>query len=432
MPAARIAFVSEPWQYPLVDHAFEAVGRWIYEVARRCAVHHEVIVYAKRRPSLPAAVVADGVEYRTVRGRGLVRFIQAAQRGAPADRPTFAHWLYDLPYALGVAIDVRRRGCDIVHVHNFSQWVPVIRALNPRIKIVMHAHMEWLSQVERAVMEPRLRGSDLILACSEHVAAGIRHRFPEVAGRCHVVHNGVDTDIFAPRPRDRGRLGGRGRLVYAGRLSPEKGVHVLLTAFPTVARCWPGAELEIIGREAVAPREYIVALSDQPRVRALAPLYRSSYLAHLHGLVTPELADKVSFIGELSDRQLAERFRVAELFVHPAVWDEPFGMAALEAMSAGVPVVVSRSGGLPEFVDDGRTGLLVPPNDPAALAAAALRLLADAPLRARMGKAARDQVVRLHSWDRVTATVLGQYDSMLASKGTPRPRAERPELARAW
>src|SRR5207245_5777728 len=71
--------------------------------------------------------------------------------------------------------------------------------------------------------------------------------------------------------------------------------------------------------------------------------------------------------------------------------EEAFGIAALEAMAAGRPVVATRVGGLPELIEDGLTGLLVPPDDPAALAAALARLAADPALRARMGQAARER-----------------------------------------
>ena len=94
----------------------------------------------------------------------------------------------------------------------------------------------------------------------------------------------------------------------------------------------------------------------------------------------------MQFLGERTD--LPTVLRGADLFLLPSE-SESFGLAALEAMSCGVPVIASRVGGVPEVVIDGETGLLAPVGDIAAMAAHVVRLLADAPLRARLGQAAR-------------------------------------------
>ena len=109
----------------------------------------------------------------------------------------------------------------------------------------------------------------------------------------------------------------------------------------------------------------------------------------IHGLVqTFGLDDCVQFLGERTD--LPNVLRDADLFLLPSE-SESFGLAALEAMSCGVPVIASRVGGVPEVVVDGETGLLAPVGDVAAMAAHVVRLLADAPLRARLGAAARQR-----------------------------------------
>jgi len=98
------------------------------------------------------------------------------------------------------------------------------------------------------------------------------------------------------------------------------------------------------------------------------------------------LGPYVTFLGE--QLHLGGLFAQADLFVLPSE-QESFGLAALEALASGVPVVASDVGGLPEVVRDGETGLLVPPHDPRALAVAVLELLRDEPRRAAMGRAAR-------------------------------------------
>ena len=100
-------------------------------------------------------------------------------------------------------------------------------------------------------------------------------------------------------------------------------------------------------------------------------------------------ADRVRFLGAISPHALAREYAWARLLVVPSVWKENFALAGLEAMAAATPVVASDLGGVKEWLRDGEHGLAVPPGDPRALAQAALRLLGDAPLAARLGETAR-------------------------------------------
>jgi len=101
--------------------------------------------------------------------------------------------------------------------------------------------------------------------------------------------------------------------------------------------------------------------------------------------------------------------------VLPSVY-ETFGIPLVEAMSAQVPVVASRVGGIPEVVADGETGVLVERGDPMALAEAIGRLLENESLRDRMGRAGRERVLRLFSWDRVATATLDLYQGLIARK----------------
>jgi glycosyltransferase involved in cell wall biosynthesis len=112
-------------------------------------------------------------------------------------------------------------------------------------------------------------------------------------------------------------------------------------------------------------------------------------------------------------RNLPPLLRACDLFLLPSA-HESFGLAALEAMSCGLPVVGSSTGGLPEVVEDGQTGFLASPGDVDAMGEAALRVLSDGPLRARLSGAARDRAVRLFRaeevllrWEALYARVVG-------------------------
>lgn len=158
-------------------------------------------------------------------------------------------------------------------------------------------------------------------------------------------------------------------LLFAGRLECSKGVHVLLDAMPAVLSAHPDARLVLCG---AGPQAAAVA----GRVAATG------------------LAGAVELAGWQDPAELSARLAAADVVVVPSLRPESFGLACAEALAAGVPVVASALGALPDLVRHEQTGLLVAPGDAAGLAAAVNRLLADRPLRARLGAAGRDLVSR--------------------------------------
>ncbi len=183
-----------------------------------------------------------------------------------------------------------------------------------------------------------------------------------------VIHSGVDLERFrSPRiPPEVTRrslgLDGAGRLVgCVARLVPVKGVDCLLDAWSAVRAAVPGATVVFVG--------------DGP----LRPSLEAAAAAR-------GIQDSVVFLGVRDD--VAELLPVFDLVVLPSR-NEGMGRAAVEALAAGRPVVGSRISGLQDVVQDGETGLLVPPGDPAALAAAIIRCLTERPFRDRMAACAR-------------------------------------------
>jgi len=123
---------------------------------------------------------------------------------------------------------------------------------------------------------------------------------------------------------------------------------------------------------------------------------------------TLNLRDRAQFAGYLTGAALAGAFKCADVLVVPSLY-EPFGIVALEGMVNRVPVIVADSGGLAEIVEDGRTGLKVPPRDPRALAQAIVRLLWDEPLRRQLGETGYEQAVSRYRWADVARQTVGAY-----------------------
>jgi glycosyltransferase involved in cell wall biosynthesis len=124
-----------------------------------------------------------------------------------------------------------------------------------------------------------------------------------------------------------------------------------------------------------------------------------------------DLRDRVEFAGALSREAIAQWYRRAAVLCLPSIY-EGFPVTIVEAMGAGLPVVATRVAGVPEAVDHGGTGLLAPPEDAAALAAAIERVLEDIDLRRRMGKAAREEFERRFTIRVVTDAHLKLYSAL--------------------
>jgi phosphatidyl-myo-inositol dimannoside synthase len=205
--------------------------------------------------------------------------------------------------------------------------------------------------------------------------------------RVHVVPLGTDPDRFRPGldaagVRERyGLSRGNRWLLTVARLDPHKGVDVVLQALPAIFARAADARYAVAGDG-----------PDGERLRQLAERIG--------------IADRVRFLGAVSDRDLPGLYNAATVYVGASriserIGVEGFGISFVEASASGLPVVGGNSGGVPDAVRDGETGFLVPPEDPAALAAAVNRLLGDADLARRIGAAGRRAAETHYNWDRV-------------------------------
>ena len=413
----KVALVCQPLDN--IDPDFRnSIAVWGCEVAQRLARSCEAILYAKG-PLGKKVEYNDEVNYRFVTDfadRVLLKILKPFSRLRHAKRPFFSSKLNYLGYILQVALDLKRRQCDIVHITNFSQFVPIIRAFNPCIKIVLHMQCEWLTQLDKGMIEERLAKTDMIIGCSEYITSGIRKHFPQFVDRCKTVFNGADVERFVVQNKSKNNENGFKRLLFVGRVSPEKGVHVLLEAFEKVIAHCPQTRLEIVGPPWQIRREYIVALTDNEKVSGLASFYESpngGYLEQLQGRLSPELAEQVTFSGQVPHSQLIHHYRDVDIFIHPSVWDDPFPLSVIEAMAMGIPVVATQAGGLVESVQNGKTGLLVEPGDADALAEAILGILSNDALCESMGNAARQRALKHFSWDRIAKNLMRHYENLM-------------------
>ena len=238
-----------------------------------------------------------------------------------------------------------------------------------------------------------------IIALVPRVGALIRA--DGIATPIHVVPSGVlpgrledaagpTHDPLEPIPRP--------RVIFVGRLHPQKHVDVLVRA----AARMPGVSVVLVGDG-----------PERPGLERLANQLRFTRRVHLLGFVP--------------HGQVASLLGASDVLAMPSRYEE-LGTALLEGMQAGLPIVASATGGIPQVIEHGRTGLLVPPGDPEALAAALMRILRDRTLAARLGDAASREAAK-YDWSHLARRVLRVYERVLAGPRQPRsglPAEETP------
>ncbi|GAB2689713.1 glycosyltransferase [Thalassiella azotivora] len=313
--------------------------------------------------------------------------------------PAFGRWL---------ARRWQARPPDVVHAHF---WMSGVAALEARrsvgvptaltfhaLGVVKRRHQgsRDTSPADRVDVERRIASAaDAVVAtCTDEVrelaALGV------ATGHVDVVPCGVDTAHFTPLhdvgddPGPWTRPRGGGRLLCLGRMVERKGVDTVIEAL----RHLPGAEVVVAGGPAAAE------VADDPEGRRLLDVARRE-----------RVADRVRLVGRVGHDDVPALVRSCDVVV-TTPWYEPFGIVPLEAMACGRPLVGSAVGGLLDSVADGETGLLVPPRDPLAVAAAVRRVLDDPRLAARLGRAARRRAVETYDWARVAEATERVYAGM--------------------
>jgi glycosyltransferase involved in cell wall biosynthesis len=410
----KIAFIGMPWTpsvfpVPLGD----SIALWTEAVAQRLCKIHKVVVYGCKTKVQPRVEWYGPIEYRRVSTivdqRLLQPLLAQIYKRFNLDAPSLVASPFNyLTYGLQIALDLRQQACDIIHIQGFSQFVPIIRFFNPNLKIVLHAHAEWLVRFDRKLIAQQIQFADLILGCSHYLTKKHQQHFPEFSDRCRAVVNGVDIDRFSlPHRKEKGNR----NIVFVGRVSPEKGVHTLIEAFNAIAQTDAIAQLTIIGSLYPLSRAHLSALSHDPKVRELEPLCDLDYVAYLKSLISPAAANRVHFIGSVEPAEVRRYLQESDLLVNPS-FTETFGFSVVEAMAFELPVIAAQVGGMTDTVTPGETGLFFEAGNVSELEQALRSLLYDPAKSTEMGRLGRQRVLELYTWDEVVRQLLLKYDSL--------------------
>jgi len=297
------------------------------------------------------------------------------------------------------------RDYDLLVLNLFAPRSPMARiayaAIPARVLFVDHhsamaADSAGTSRVRRLLDHFTTFRMSGLVAVSDYVLRRDMARFGVGRPFARRIYNGINLQRFVP-PTD-GRPGPPTAIAVAN-LIPEKGIHLLIDAFSRIDL--PEARLYVVG--------------DGPELGRLQELARSR-----------GIEARVNFLGLRND--VHTLLQGAHVFVHACIWEEAFGLTLAEALATGCPVVASRIGATPEIVTDRDTGLLVPPGDVNALAAAVGRVLRDSAFRERLGARASRSAAERFSLDASAKAHVDCYEEVARPD---RPQQERKLGAKA-
>lgn len=415
-PSPKVAFIHQPWS--VIDPPIngpDSVALLTDELSRRMVSHAAVSAFCRRWKKQPANAEFRGVKYRRCSvavDRWIKLGLQTLDRKGWRDPQlpfVASKWCYR-QFIDGVIHQLEREPADVVHVQNFSQFVPLLRDALPKTKIVLQMHCEWLNQFRPDVVKGRIAACDGVLGVSGFLADKIKQHFPQFSDRVGHVYNGANPPPpnLPPVPRKEKEI------LFVGRQSPEKGVHLVLDAFKLVLKAHPDAHLTLIGPITVVPPEMILPFCDDPKLTAIGELYQPGAYEKLLADKVNSFSDlKVTFLREgLDHDRLWPYYQSAQIFCSPSVWEEPFGMPLVESMMNGCCPVASDGGAFPEILDGGEAGCIVERGSVDALANALIDLLGDPKRCRRYGELAKLRAESMFTWDAVGESLWNYYRTL--------------------
>lgn len=370
-----------------------AVEWWMYQVSRRLSQFEPHIIAICNGDELAQESCSGVIIHRIKFGRIYKRLFQKITRIDP------------FSYGRQAVQIIDQIGADIVHVHNSPKLYLELRARDQRSarKYVLHMHNEKKDHGLPADCD--------LFVVSKFLERYFRDTLPNA--NITTIPNGVDTALYVPKwqrtntatnDEIQGQIPpGKKVVLYAGRMSPEKGPLKLVKAF-----------LALLEQR----RDVFLVLAGEFSGREESD--RTAYGAAIKSECA-KIQDHCVILGDIAPQSMQEVYAIADLVVMPSVFSEPFGMVAIEAMAAGVPVLAARKGGLMEIIEDRVTGIFIRDEDqPRAFANQISEILDDEELIARVQQNARRYVEPRFRWEMVAERIEAAYRSTMDSRPNTR------------
>ncbi|WP_448578964.1 glycosyltransferase family 4 protein [Thermosphaera sp.] len=401
----RVALVSSGL-VPVPPIKGGAVEEYVYQLSRHL-----------RKLGVKAAIIdanynSDEVIYENINGAEIVK--------VPTPKPitSFKKGIIgEFLFGRAVAKYVNKEGYDIIHAN--TAWVGFALAVHRHIRrtsqgFVYTCHNPlWPEdtvhageKIVRLVEGYAMRSSDLVIALNKTIYSALVSKAKLCRDKIVIIPNGVDTEFFRPSLKDENILNTFGLeeqeyILFVGRVSPEKGVHILLKAFRSIVKDTP---------------QQMKLVTVGPLSSSFTSTQISSYARTLIEFAKRKLPGKVIFTGSAERNILRVLYSSAYCFVLRSL-AEAFGMILLEAMASGVPPIGSTAGGIPDIIVDGVNGLLFRKGDWMDLVEKTLILIQDKSFRDGLAITARKYVEENYSWKSIALRVKNGVDGLVFEPG---------------
>ncbi|WP_233522508.1 glycosyltransferase family 4 protein [Peribacillus glennii] len=345
---------------------------------------HDITVLGITESSLPDQETVDGIRFVRVPGK-----------------------IFEV-YREGVAVYVKSNQFDLIHIFNRPRLVLAVREAAPHSKITLSMHNDMFNTEKIDPVEANAALEEVagIVTVSDYIGNVIRGLYPQASSKIRTIYSGVDHTRFLPgshpkmqstrsQLRKTHGLENKTVILFAGRLSPNKGVDKLVRALPELSKKFKDLALVIVGSKWFSQDD------------------TTDFIAYVRAL-SKKLTVPVVATGFVSPDEIQNWFAAADLFVCTSIWQEPLARVHYEAMAAGLPIVTTARGGNPEVILPGENGLVVEnPEDPAAFAEKISTILSNKSLMKKMGEKGRSLAISEYNWERVASDILAAWQDAM-------------------
>ncbi|WP_084278960.1 glycosyltransferase family 4 protein [Anoxybacteroides tepidamans] len=360
---------------------------------------HDITILGVNDPSLPDEETVDGIRYVRVPGKifetyreNVVRYVESNQ-------------------------------FDLIHIFNRPRLVLPVRQVAPLAKITLSMHNDMFTpeKIDPEEAERVIAEVSRIVTVSNYVGDAICSLYPQAASKVRTIYSGVDAERFLPgnhpkmqkirnEIRRANNLENKTVILFAGRLSRNKGVDKLVRALPDISKKFKDVALVIIGSRWFSQEDV------------------NDYIAYVRALAQ-KLPVPVVTTGFVAPDEIQNWFAAADLFVCTSQWQEPLARVHYEAMAAGLPIVTTARGGNPEVIEANENGLIVEnPEDPRDFVEKISQILSNKSLMKRMGEKGRELATSRYGWSRVASELLDVWEQAESVTYEKAEEAETVEL----
>ncbi|MBN2440488.1 MAG: glycosyltransferase family 4 protein [Spirochaetales bacterium] len=377
-----------------------AVETWVHEISKHFKLdNYEISIFSR-----PTTATDTDITYHYIRWSTMDRVFNKIKNRCSKKNPLrhIAKIQNVYAYSNKISRILKKKSFDIIYIHNEPNLINTLK-FPKGSRVVLHMHNNHLcDRALRFFYKKTIKKTDKVIFVSQFLRNEAEKIFPQYKNKFTTIYNGTDTELF--KPYDRSNINELLSMIkfdnnckyilYTGRLNHDKGVHILIEAFKIVNKMREDLKLIICGTSWFKNEK------------------KDKYTRHLEKIASP-VKDSIIFTGFLSHDLLCYLYSAVDIFVFPALWQEPFGLVLIEAMAAETFVIASNVGAIPEIFRNEDPNTLFPSGNITELVKKLIYYLDNGEIRKQMAKALRHNVINNFTWEKVYNNVTSTFEELL-------------------